>query len=69
MHHDRLRAAGGKEIAVRHTHCGVLMRRDDWLGQVRARIALGPCQAFDDRRKISSGIEEKVVDAEGLQAP
>ena len=69
MHHDRLGAAGGEEITVRHAHCGVLMRRNDQRGKIRAWIAASPRNAFDDRWKISAGIEEYVVDAKGFEAP
>ena len=69
VHQDRLRATRGKEIAVCHAHRGVLMWRDDRLRQGRARIAMRPRHTFDDRRKISTGIDEYVVDAKGPKAP
>jgi hypothetical protein len=69
VHHDRLRAARGEEIAMRHTHRGMLMRRDDRLGQCRVRIAVGARHGFDDRRIIGTGIDEYMVDAEGLETP
>ncbi len=63
---DRLRAAGGEIVAVRHAHGRVLVRGYDGNRQ-RQILRCGFGQPLDYRRKIRAGVGKDIVDAHCLQ--
>ncbi len=62
VHHDGLRAAVDHGDAVRHANSGVFVRHHH-RRRHRAIAARGARERLDDRREISAGIDEQIVDA------
>ena len=67
VRHDRLSAAGRQIVAMRHAHRRMLVRNDDGFRQ-RDILGVRFRQAFDDGGKISAGVGEDVVHADGFQS-